>query len=186
MGLAILTIAEIINIAKYCQCLANHANSLGNLYGAKLDPLQGLKIYTIRKDVEELYELDPNNTNGVYDLYAMGQTLYGLCNDYALQAIAVIDGGGGSPVDPIDPAQYVWTSRVWTFGDETIDINDTSFFTRIELVDAIQVNTMTVNSGSLQTLPPNFTFDSGAGEVDWSPNKFFIGDTIAMSFYRKL
>jgi hypothetical protein len=185
MGLSILTIPEIINIAKYCQCLANNAASLGAVFGNKLDPNQGLKIYTIRKDVEELYALDPNNTNGVYDLYAMAQTLYGLCNEYALTAIAVIDGGGGSPVDPIDPVQYIWTSRVWTFGDETVDIDNTSTFTRGELVDATQVNVMVLNNSTL-TSPPDFTFISAAGEVNYAPNKFFIGDVIAMSFYRKL
>jgi len=152
MGLNPLTIPEIIEVAKYSQCLADNAASKGNLFGRELDPMLGCKIYTIRKDVEELYELDPTNTT--YNLYGAAQLLYGLCQEFALTAIAVIDGGGGTPVDPVDPTEYIWTSQVWTFGDETTDINDTSFFTRGVLVNAVQVNMMFVN-GILNTLPPN-------------------------------
>jgi len=185
MGLSLYTIPEKINIAKYSQCLADDAAAKGNLFGRVPDPLLGVKIYTIRKDVEDLYNLDPNNTNGVYDNYAMSEFLFGLCQDFALTAIAVIAGGRGSVVPPVVPTGYIWYSLVTTFGDEGSDVNDTSLFRRSVLVNATSVNTMFVNN-ILNTLPPNFTFDLTTGEVDWSPNKFFTGDTIAMSFYRKI
>ena len=185
MGLSLYTIPEKIQIAKYCQCLADEDAAKGSMFDPPVDPMLGCKIYTIRKDVEDLYNLDPNNTNGVYDNYAMSELLFALCQDYALTAIAVIAGGGGSVVPPIVPTQYIWYSMVTTFGDEGTDTNDTATFIRSVLVGATSVNTMFVNN-ILNTLPPNFTFDILAGEIDWSPNHFFTGDTIAMSFYRKI
>ncbi len=183
--MAILTVSEIIDLAKCSQYLADAAISKGSLFSAKPDTLLAIKIYMIRKDVEELYDLDPNNTNGVYNLEAMANYLYELCGMYALTAQAVIDGGGGNVVPPVDPNQYIWYSLVTTFGDETIDINDTAFFSRGVLVDATSVNIMVIN-GQTKTLPPDFTFDSAAGEVDYGSNHFFTGDIIAMQFYRKI
>jgi hypothetical protein len=185
MGLSLYTIPEKITIAKYSQCLADEAAATGTLFGPEPDPLLGMKIYTIRKDVEDLYNLDPNNTNGVYDNYAMSEFLFGLCQEYALTAIAVINGGGGSVVPPIVPTGYVWYSMVTTFGDDPSDTNNTSLLTRSVLVNATSVNTMFVNN-ILNTLPPNFVFNLSLGQVDWSPNKFFTGDVIAMSFFRKI
>lgn len=185
MSLSIFTIPEIIEIAKVSQYLANKDESKGSLFGGVLDPNLGYKIFVIREDVEQLYELDNNNTNGVYNINTMAEYLYGLCQSYGLVSQAIISGGGGSPISPIYPNGYVWTSQVWIFGTETTDINDTSFFTRTILVDAIEVNVMIVNNQT-KTNPPEFSFDSSAGEIDYGLNHFFTGDIIAISFYKKL
>jgi hypothetical protein len=177
------TIPEIIEIAKCSQYLADDAASKGNLFGAKLDPYLGVKIYTIRQDVSDLYDLDPNNTNGVCDLIAMGNYLYGMCGMYALTAQAIIAGGGGSVVPPINPNQYIWYSFVGTVGS---DQDDSSTYYNSIFIGALELNTMTVNSGALQTDPTNFTFDPVTGVIDWGSNKFFDGDIIAAQFYRKL
>lgn len=180
---SLFTIPEIIEIAKCSQYLANNDAAKGTLFGAVVDPTLGIKIYTIRKDVEDLYELDPTNSNGTYDLEAMGNYLYGLCGKYALTAQAIISGGGGSVVPPIDPNQYIWYSFV-----DTVEASqdDSETYQNDLFIGAIQLNTFTVNSGTLQTSPPNFTFDSTTGTIDWSPNKFFTGDVIASQFYRRL
>lgn len=180
---SLFTIPEIINIAKCSQYLADSDAANGYIFGAVIDPNLGLKIYTIRKDVEDLYELDPTNSNGIYNLEAMGNYLYGMCGRYALTAQAIISGGGGSVVPPIDPNQYIWYSFVDTVGAGG---DDSETYQNVLLIGARQLNTFTVNSGALQTSPPNFTFDSVTGTIDWSPNKFFTGDVIASQFYRKI
>lgn len=87
-----LTIPQIINIARVSQYLANSAAAKGSLFNPVLDPLLGLKIYVIRKDVEDVYDLDPT-----YDgLVACSNYLLGLCGAYALTAQGIISGGGGS------------------------------------------------------------------------------------------
>ena len=186
MGLNPLTIPEIVQIAKASQYLADAAISKGTLFGAVPDPQLGLKIYTIRQDVSDLYDLDPNNTNGTYDLYAFGNFLYGLCGKYALTAQAVIAGGGGSVVPPVDPNQYIWYALLTTFGDETIDINATAVFARGVLVEATSVTTLFINNQQ-KVLDIDFTFDSSAGEITLlGGNLFYTGDIIAMQFYRKI
>ena len=186
MGLNPLTIPEIIEIAKVSQYLADAAASKGSLFGQIPDPMLGLKIYTIRQDVSDLYDLDPNNTNGVYDLYAFGNLLYGLCGMYALTAQAIIAGGGGSVVPPIDPNEYIWYSLLTTFGDESVDINATAVFTRGVLVEATSVNTMFINNQQ-KVVDIDFTFNDAAEKVTLlGGNLFYTGDVITMQFYRKI
>jgi len=179
---SLFTIPEIIQIAKVSQYLADDKASKGALFGDVINPQLGLILYTIRKDVEDLYELDPTGSYTAYNLFAMADYLYGLCED-ALTAQAIISGGGGSVVPPIDPNRYVWYSFVGTVdaGQDNSNTYHNDIF-----IGALELNTFTVNSGSLQTDPPNFTFDSDAGTIDWTPNTFFTGDVIAAQFYRKI
>lgn len=94
------TIPEIIEIAKVCQYLANYATANGALYGTVTDPMLGLKLYVIRKDVEDIYNLNPNYPG----LAQTANYLYGLCGTYSLQAQAIIAGGGGGiPINPVTP-----------------------------------------------------------------------------------
>jgi hypothetical protein len=54
------------------------------------------------------------------------------------------------------------------------------------LINATQLNTMTVNSGPLQTiLGGDFTFNASTGTIVWSQT-FFAGDIIAIPFLKLL
>lgn len=95
------TIPQIIEISKVSQYLANDAAANGSLYTPVIDPLLGIKLYVIRKDVEDVYSYDHN-----YDgLVETSNYLYGLCGMYALTAWAIITGGtGGGSVTPVTPS----------------------------------------------------------------------------------
>lgn len=94
------TVPQIIEIAKYSQVFANSAASKGGIFKPVVDPLLGIKIYVIRKDVEDVYNYNPNWPG----LVQTANYLYGLCGRYALAAWAVIsNGGGGGSITPIPP-----------------------------------------------------------------------------------
>ena len=172
-----LTVSEIIQVAKVSQYLADDDASKGALFGSVIDPMLGIKLYVIRKDVEDIYNLDPTNA----DLVKTSNYLYGLCGSYALTAQAIISGGGGSVVPPVDPNKYIWYSFV---GAVPVSGDGLNTYQNDLFKGATSLNTMTVNSGGLQTLPTDFTFDSGTGTITWGTNIFSTGDVIASQFYR--
>lgn len=182
--MAVPTISEIIPIAELSQTYAVNDIYKRGLFGGGVDANLARKIYCVRKNVDFMYNIDPTYST----LDGCGKFLYAICSPYSAKAattLANAQGGGGTSVVVPNGNNYAWYSLVTTFGDETIDINDTAFFARGVLVDAISVNVMVVNSQT-KTLPPDFTFDSAAGEVDYGSNRFFTGDIIAMQFYRKI
>lgn len=94
------TIPQIINIAKMSQILANAAAANGALFGSPVDPMLGIKLYVIRKDVETVYNLDSNYSG----LQETSIYLLGLCN---LAASAFIVSGGGTVI-PNQPSQFIY------------------------------------------------------------------------------
>lgn len=93
-----LTVTEIINIARASQYLATVAIGRGGLYGGGIDKLLPRKIYAIRKDVEWLFGIDPTNDT----LQGVANFLYALCAPFsALASIVIAAGGGGIIVNPV-------------------------------------------------------------------------------------
>lgn len=88
------TIPQIISIAKVSQYLANDKAAKGALFGKVIDPQLGTKIYVTRKDVEQVYNLNPNYAG----LQEAANYLYSLCNPAAW---GIVNGGsGGGTVTP--------------------------------------------------------------------------------------
>jgi len=94
------TIPQIINIAKASQWMANQAEANGALYGSPIDPQLGIKLYVIRRDIELVYNLNPNYAG----LQETSIYLLGLCN---LAAAAFIVSGGGTVI-PSQPTGFVY------------------------------------------------------------------------------
>ena len=89
------TIPQIISIAKVSQYLANDKAAKGALFGKVIDPQLGTKIYVTRKDVEQVYNLNPNYAG----LQEAANYLYSLCNPAAW---GIVNGGsGGGTVTPV-------------------------------------------------------------------------------------
>lgn len=90
--MAQLTIPQIIDIAKVSQYLYDDAAAKGTMFGPVVDPMRGLVLYVIRKDIEYIYAGNPNYAG----LINASLYLLGLCDPKA-QAFVV---GGGSSVIP--------------------------------------------------------------------------------------
>lgn len=93
------TVAQIINIAKVSQYLAQNDVAKGRLFGPRKIPMSPQILYAERKAVEWLYNLDPTNTT----LTLTANYLYSLCRGYNLQAANIVNNGGGGSVSPISP-----------------------------------------------------------------------------------
>lgn len=91
-----MTIAQIINIAKISQYLAQVDVAKGALYGQRVTPLTPKILYTERKAVEWLYDLDPTNST----LTLTANYLYSLCRGYNLKAQSITGGGSVAPPVP--------------------------------------------------------------------------------------
>lgn len=105
------TTEQIIDIAKLSQALANNDIAKSALFGRRLDPLLPVKIYCVRKDVEWLYNLNPNNT----DYFPLTSNfLYALCESYGLRAWAIISGAvTGTTVTPLTPSLISGGGAEW-------------------------------------------------------------------------
>ena len=96
-----MTILDIIKLGKVSTYLASQAVANGNLFNAYIDQRLPKMLYTETKSVEWIYNLDPNYPT----LLGSGNYLYSLCGLFALQAKAIIaGGGGGTPVIPTPPS----------------------------------------------------------------------------------
>lgn len=103
-----LTVAQKITIAKISQYLCSIDIEKSGLFGGGVDELLPLKLYNIRKSVENQYILDPSDTT----LTATSNYLYALCNKYALMAQSIVLGSGGSvpgTVATVSPTPYQFT-----------------------------------------------------------------------------
>lgn len=94
-----LTVAQIIDIAKISQYLAQVDVNKGNLFSPRVAPLTPQILYLERKAVEWMYNLDPANTS----LFQTSQYLYSLCRGYNLQAQQI--SGTAGAISPVNPAQ---------------------------------------------------------------------------------
>jgi|ERR1039457_13487 hypothetical protein len=89
------TIPQIVVLAKISQYLYNNDQAQGVLYGQVIDPEIGKKLYIIRRDVEDVYNLNPNYAG----LQGAANFLLGLCD---LRSYGITGSGGSvSPIFPI-------------------------------------------------------------------------------------
>lgn len=91
-----MTVAQIINIAKISQYLADKDVSLGALFGRRITPDTPKVLYMERKAVEFLYDLDPTDDS----LTLTANYLYSLCRGYNLKAQSITGGGSVAPPVP--------------------------------------------------------------------------------------
>lgn len=87
-----LSISQKISIAKVCQYLAANGIQKNGLYGGGNDLNLPLKLYNVRKSIENQYAITPNDDT----LTETSNYLYALCGKYALYAQSIILGSGGS------------------------------------------------------------------------------------------
>lgn len=90
---------SVIDIAKLSQSYCLTEIQKEGLDGGGIDLLLPEKIYNIRKSVEWLYDLNPNDST----LQATSNYLYALCAPFNLKAENTINGGGGGTVSPVVP-----------------------------------------------------------------------------------
>lgn len=81
-----LSVPQIINIAKASLYLASVDVLKGNLYSPRLIPESSKMIYMELQAVEWMYNLDPNNSS----LIETTNYLYSLCRGYNLQAKNIV------------------------------------------------------------------------------------------------
>jgi hypothetical protein len=94
-----LTVVQIITIAKISQYLASNDISDGALFGAKPNPNLATQLYLITGSVEQRYideDIAGGNTPSDY-LVSTAQYLYAFCGAYALVAAALINSSGSLP-----------------------------------------------------------------------------------------
>ena len=154
-----LTIQQILDIAKISLWLALNDISKGVMYGGKLDPLLGRKIYMEYSSLEWMYAESPSDTT----LRTVANYVYELCGSYALQAQiilnigntggAVINGNSGGNVYP-----FVITSS--DFENDGVSYNNPNI-----VGDNI---ILFINEFSQQWLV------SGAGYFSYTPTGFII------------
>lgn len=94
-----LTVAQIIDVAKISQYLATLDVENGSLYGKRVVPETPQILYVIRKGVEWMYDHDPANPS----LIETSNYLYSLCRGYNLQAQQI--SGTGGVITPVNPTQ---------------------------------------------------------------------------------
>ncbi len=94
-----LTVAQIIDIGKISQYLAQVDVNKGSLFSPRVAPLTPQILYLERKAVEWMYNLDPADTS----LFQTSQYLYSLCRGYNLQAQQI--SGTAGAISPVIPSQ---------------------------------------------------------------------------------
>jgi hypothetical protein len=94
-----LTVAQIIDIGKISQYLAQNDVLKGNLFSPPVARTTPQILYLERKAVEWMYNIDPANTS----LVQTSQYLYSLCRGYNLQAQQI--SGTAGAISPVVPAQ---------------------------------------------------------------------------------
>lgn len=119
------TVPQIIDIAKLSQAYAANDIELNGLYGGGMDLLLPQKLFTVRKDIEWLYNLKPSDVT----LTPTSNYLYALCGKYALLANATISGGGAVVV-PIVPSPAIGSTLNW------IEVRKADFANTTDYVDS--------------------------------------------------
>lgn len=163
-----MTVAQIINIAKISQYLAQVDVANGALYGQRVTPLTPKILFTERTAVEWLYNLDPTNSS----LVQTANYLYSLCRGYNLKAQSVTGGGGSvSPVTPSgspSPLQFNVAASGTTFISGQSSAVLTSFIGFNLLFARGGIPQSTLNSESSY-----YTWDKVTGTLTVSPDAVF-------------
>ena len=106
-----LSVPEIIEVAKLSQMLCSQDLAKSGLYSAGTDGQLDRKLYAVRKNVEWMYDLDPTDDT----LSGTANYLLALCGRYRFRALTLLNAGGViAPVTPDvnmpDPIEFVVTA----------------------------------------------------------------------------
>lgn len=176
------SVSDIIDIAKISQYLINLDILKGGLYANGIDLNLPNKIYSVRKNVEWLYELDNTDSS----LTETSNYLYALCAPYSFKAQIILNGGSGTtPIIPVNPPSgYSWT-RITTQvnGDNGSPIAGEYTFYHPDLVNALYVTKINVNNNEENILDGNFSFNSTTGVITRT-NQWFDNDVLIMDFVK--
>jgi hypothetical protein len=178
-----LTTNDIIDIAKVSQYLVNLDIIKGGLYGNGIDLNLPQKIYSVRKNVEWLFDLDYDQQD--LTIIPTQNYLLALCGKYAFQAQVIINGGSGTtPIIPINPPSgYSW-ARITTQvdGQSGSPIAGEYTYQNDELINALYVTIINVNKNTETIDDGDFSFNSGTGTIQrqniWSANDILIMDFV--------
>lgn len=102
--MAVLTVAQILNIASVSEYLSYVDIAKKGLYGGGMDLELPEKIYNIRKGIAYWYAINPSDTS----LVSTSNYLYAICGKYgsAAQAIILNAGTVGGTVSAVAPSPY--------------------------------------------------------------------------------
>lgn len=169
------TIAQTIAQGQIAPYLIGNDNSLGNLFGPRLAAPGSMVSITMITDA--LYWGNSGGAQTAKGLRSMANYLIWLMGGFGQEAQRISQLQGGGAVVP-GGSTYTYYNLVDTIG------TDATTYSNNILIGALQVATMTVNSGPLQTIAGgDFTFNSVTGTITWNQT-FLIGDIIALAFLR--
>ena len=147
-----LTVAQIIDIAKISQYLAQNDVQKGNLFSPRVAPVTPQVLYLERKAVEWMYDTDPSDTS----LYQTSAYLYSLCRGYNLQAQQI--SGTAGTISPVNPAQ-IPNPYDFEVSGSSLMVNGQSTVT---IPAFIGFNVLFVRNGI-----PQYTVNTGQSYFSW-------------------
>jgi hypothetical protein len=104
-----------------------------------------------------------------------------LCRNYGLEAQAIINGGGGSPITPVTPNGYIFYSFTHIISSGENGVNT---YSNPILVGGKNVTSMTVNGNTYYLIANDFTFNITTGTITWNTGVFTTNDTMTINFSR--
>jgi hypothetical protein len=181
-----LSISDKINIGRVSAHLASVDVLNSALYGRKLDPRLPLMLQIETDAIEWRYLVSPTDIT----LIATTNYLIELCGNYGNTAQTLIAGGGGGTViTPVTPSGYIYVSLVFTVSATDLG-NGTPYDGSFVWVNPIFIGAQQLSyliiDNTIETNGLGFTLDTVLGTIDRSPNVFFTGSVISVSFMKKL
>ena len=178
------TIPEVINIGKLSAHLSQLDVLKSSLFGRKLDPRLPLMLSMESDAVNWEYLANPTNTS----LTDTSNYLYELCGAYATRAQGIISGGGGTPITPVAPNGYIYTSLAYTVTATELNagapVDGTTVWTNSLFIGGLDLTYILVDN-TVETVGAGFTFNNVTGTITRT-NPFFTGSIVVVSFLRKL
>ena len=160
------TVPQILDIAKISEYLARVDEAKGNLFGKRVAPNTAMILYTERKAIQYIYDLDSSDDN----LTLTANYLYSLCRGYNLRAANIMNGGSGGSVSPVNPSTAPSPYQFIVDASTTFIINGQSSKT---ITDFIGFNLLFSRNGipqsNITTEASYYTWDKATGVFTISP-----------------
>lgn len=175
------TYQQIINIEKVSQYLCANDIQKGGLNGGGIDLLLPRKLYIVRKSIEWLFGLSPNDIS----LTQTSNYLLALCAPYSFKAAYISGSSSGGSISPTGVNSYSYVALPFT-----ITADSTSFFNE-QLVGGKDLGLITVDNQVFTLAANNYTYNGAPGViVDGTINfingtQLFAGSTITFYFNKK-
>lgn len=157
--MSVYTTQEIINIAKISQYLATAKIAKKGLWGGGEDLRLPRLLYSIRKSVENDYNLNQSDSS----LYQTATYLYGLCAPYNQKAIAILNNGNGGQISPIAPPTTISPLEFIVTDSSVIPSGSSSIMLNTFPYDFRNYNLIFARNNSQQTM-----VDNGSTYYTWN------------------